>query len=45
METLLDEISFNAPDMAGKKVVIDASYVKEKLENIIEDEDLSRYIL
>ena len=45
METLLDEISFNAPDMAGKEVVIDASYVKEKLENIIEDEDLSRYIL
>jgi ATP-dependent HslUV protease ATP-binding subunit HslU len=45
METLLDEISFNAPDMAGKKVVIDASYVKEKLDNIIEDEDLSRYIL
>lgn len=45
METLLDEISFNAPDMAGQEVVIDASYVKEKLENIIEDEDLSRYIL
>jgi ATP-dependent HslUV protease ATP-binding subunit HslU len=45
METLLDEISFNAPDMAGKEVVIDASYVKEKLENIIDDEDLSRYIL
>jgi ATP-dependent HslUV protease ATP-binding subunit HslU len=45
METLLDEISFNAPDMAGKEVVIDASYVKAKLENIIEDEDLSRYIL
>jgi ATP-dependent HslUV protease ATP-binding subunit HslU len=45
METLLDEISFNAPEMAGQEVVIDASYVKEKLENIIEDEDLSRYIL
>jgi len=45
METLLDEISFNAPDMAGKEVVIDGSYVKEKLENIVEDEDLSRYIL
>lgn len=45
METLLDEISFNAPDMAGKEVLIDASYVKAKLENIIEDEDLSRYIL
>jgi ATP-dependent HslUV protease ATP-binding subunit HslU len=45
METLLDEISFNAPDMAGKEVVIDGVYVKEKLENIVEDEDLSRYIL
>ena len=45
METLLDEISFNAPDMAGKEVVIDAGYVKGKLENIVEDEDLSRYIL
>jgi ATP-dependent HslUV protease ATP-binding subunit HslU len=45
METLLDDISFNAPDMAGQEVVIDASYVKEKLEDIVEDEDLSRYIL
>jgi ATP-dependent HslUV protease ATP-binding subunit HslU len=45
METLLDDISFNAPDMAGQAVVIDANYVKEKLENIVEDEDLSRYIL
>jgi ATP-dependent HslUV protease ATP-binding subunit HslU len=45
METLLDDISFDAPDMAGKEVVIDANYVKEKLENIVEDEDLSRYIL
>jgi ATP-dependent HslUV protease ATP-binding subunit HslU len=45
METLLDDISFNAPDMAGQDVVIDANYVKEKLDNIVEDEDLSRYIL
>lgn len=45
METLLEEISFNAPDMEGAEVVIDAAYVREKLENIIEDEDLSRYIL
>jgi ATP-dependent HslUV protease ATP-binding subunit HslU len=45
METVLDDISFNAPDMAGKEVVIDANYVKEKLESIVEDEDLSRYIL
>jgi ATP-dependent HslUV protease ATP-binding subunit HslU len=45
METLLDEISFEAPDMKGKKVVIDAGYVRDKLNDIIEDEDLTRYIL
>jgi len=45
METLLDEISFNAPDMTDKEVVIDAEYVRQKLMNIVEDEDLSRYIL
>ena len=45
METLLDEISFDAPDMEEKDVVIDAAYVQEKLADIIEDEDLSRYIL
>jgi len=45
METLLDDISFDAPDMVEKEVVIDAQYVREKLENIVEDEDLSRYIL
>ena len=45
METLLDEISFNAPDMKGEEVTIDAAYVKEKLCDIVEDEDLTRYIL
>jgi len=45
METLLDDISFNAPDMAEREVVIDAAQVRQKLEDIIEDEDLSRYIL
>jgi ATP-dependent HslUV protease ATP-binding subunit HslU len=45
METLLDEISFDAPEMKKKNVLINAEYVKEKLEEIIEDEDLSRYIL
>lgn len=45
METLLEDISFDAPDMVEKEVVVDAQYVKEKLENIVEDEDLSRYIL
>jgi ATP-dependent HslUV protease ATP-binding subunit HslU len=45
MEKLLDEISFDAPDHTGKDMVIDARYVREKLRNFVEDEDLSRYIL
>ena len=45
METLLEDISFDAPDLVEKKIVIDAKYVEEKLDNIVEDEDLSRYIL
>jgi len=45
MERLLDEISFEAPDRSEKEVVIDAKYVREKLAEIIKDEDLSRYIL
>jgi ATP-dependent HslUV protease ATP-binding subunit HslU len=45
METLLEDISFDAPDMTEKNVVIDAQQVQEKLGDIIEDEDLSRYIL
>ncbi len=45
METLLDEISFDAPDMTEKEIVIDADYVRQKLSEIVEDEDLSRYIL
>jgi ATP-dependent HslUV protease ATP-binding subunit HslU len=45
MERLLDEISFDAPDRVEKKVKVDAGYVREKLAEIIKDEDLSRYIL
>ena len=45
METLLDEISFDAPDRVETEVVIGEDYVKEKLEDIVEDEDLSRYVL
>ena len=45
MEKLLDEVSFNGPELGGQKVVIDASYVKNKLSEFIQDEDLSRYIL
>ena len=45
MEKLLDEISFDAPDMEEKRVDIDRHYVSEKLKDIFEDENLSRYIL
>jgi ATP-dependent HslUV protease ATP-binding subunit HslU len=45
MEKLLDEISFDAPDMKGEEVDIDRRYVSEKLKDIFEDENLSRYIL
>ena len=45
MEKLLDEISFDAPDMDTKRVAIDQKYVSEKLKDILEDENLSRYIL
>jgi ATP-dependent HslUV protease ATP-binding subunit HslU len=45
MEKLLDEISFDAPEMGGNKIPIDAKYVREKLKDFVEDEDLSRYIL
>jgi len=45
MEKLLDDISFDAPDMKEKEIKIDAKNVEEKLNDIIEDEDLSRYIL
>jgi ATP-dependent HslUV protease ATP-binding subunit HslU len=45
MESLLDEISFDAPEMRGQEVVIDGDYVADQLDEIVEDDDLSRYIL
>ena len=45
MEKLLDEISFEAPDMSESTVVIDEAYVERMLSEIVKDEDLSRYIL
>jgi len=45
MERLMDEISFEATDKAGSKLTIDSAYVKGKLGDTIEDEDLSRFIL
>jgi ATP-dependent HslUV protease ATP-binding subunit HslU len=45
MEKLFEDISFEAPERQGDAVTIDAPYVRKKLEAIIKDEDLSRYIL
>jgi ATP-dependent HslUV protease ATP-binding subunit HslU len=44
-EKLLEELLFESPDMPGTAVTITASYVREKLRDIAEDEDLSKYIL
>ncbi len=45
MEKLVEDISFNAPDMPGKELTIDAEYVRQRLADIWRDQDLSRYIL
>jgi len=45
MERLLEEISFDAPDKAGHSLLIDSAYVDRSLGDLVEDEDLSRYIL
>ncbi len=45
MEKVLDIISFEAPDMQEKHVVVDADYVRNALTDIVKDQDLSRYIL
>ncbi len=45
MERLTGDISFSAPELTGEKIRIDAEYVRKQLADIIEDRDLSRYIL
>ncbi|MHB0870398.1 MAG: ATP-dependent protease ATPase subunit HslU [Chloroflexota bacterium] len=45
MEYVLEEISFEAPSMKGQTVVVDAAYVRRRMEKVVTDEDLSRYIL
>jgi ATP-dependent HslUV protease ATP-binding subunit HslU len=45
LEKLLEDISFEAPERKNGELVIDAKYVKERLRDIVKDEDLSRYIL
>ncbi len=45
MEKILSDLSFEAPDRSGDSIVIDKVYVQEQLQDVIEDRDLSRYIL
>ena len=45
MEKLLDEVSFNAPDLADKDITIDEAYVNRMLADIVGNDDLSRYLL
>ena len=45
MERMLEDISFDAPDTKETKLTVDAAYVKEKLADVVKDQDLSKYIL
>jgi len=45
MERLLEELSFEAPGLGEQKVVIDGGYVRDQLKDVVEDQDLSRYML
>ncbi|MCK4556474.1 MAG: HslU--HslV peptidase ATPase subunit, partial [Candidatus Aminicenantes bacterium] len=45
MEKVMEDISFKAPNIKKKKILIDRKYVHKQLEDILEDEDLSRFIL
>ena len=45
MERIVEDISFNADEFSGQKVVIDKALIEEKLEKLVDDEDTTRYIL
>jgi len=45
MERLLDDVSFDAPDLGAIRITIDEKFVRDRLHDLVEDEDLSRYIL
>jgi ATP-dependent HslUV protease ATP-binding subunit HslU len=45
MEKLLEEMSFSAPDLGGTRHVVDEAFVRSRLEALVQDEDLSRFIL
>ena len=45
MEKLLEDVSFDAPDLTGSRLVVDETLVRSRLGPLVEDEDLSRFIL
>ena len=45
LERLLEDLSFRAPELTGQEIGIDAGYVHQRLDPIVKNEDLSRYIL
>ena len=45
MERMLEDVSFDAPDLGATRLVIDEVFVRERLQDLVEDEDLSRFIL
>jgi ATP-dependent HslUV protease ATP-binding subunit HslU len=45
MEKLVEDISFNAPDMEGQHIIIDDKFVLSKLEDLAKDPEISKYIL
>jgi ATP-dependent HslUV protease ATP-binding subunit HslU len=45
MERMLEDLSFSAPEMRGQNIPIDAPYVRQRLEQLSQDEDLSKFIL
>lgn len=45
MERLLDDLSFDAPDLPPRQVIVDSDHVKKRLGDLVEDQDLSQYIL
>ncbi len=45
MEKVVEQVSFDAPEMRGEQINVDAAFVRDRLGNLLEDEDLSRYIL
>ena len=45
LEKLLEELSYSTSDDGNREIIVDAEYVNQQLSNLVQDEDLSRYIL